>query len=242
MKKILLIIFFSFGFIFLLPDQADASIGFVASASWEETGATSYTRAFNNIGTANDMLVVGVGVTNNNSVTVTYNGDDVALRHTVTTVDSFTARIFAKDGSLATGSNNLVIGTYSGNSSIAWGAMILSGASGFGSTPTTETQSGAGVALADIITTESDNSWHIALLVKFSTATISSADTTIRIQQANTTTGATIALSTDLVATAGVNTATFTYANNGGEAGIASLEIKEGTSAPVIKKQSEIFF
>lgn len=243
MKKLFIITFF--GLLVFLPHQVDAAITHVVGTGLgDDAGATSYTEAFNNTGVTGDMLIVstGMGTGHLDNVSVTYDGDAVALALTSTNPDNFGAKIYIRDGSLATGTNNMVIGTFGGNRNLAWGVTVLSGASGTGAENTGGDSGGSYTSNTATLTTTVDNSFHLTTFMSAKEDEWSTSDSTKSWSQENTTGGIDAGIYYDLIVSAGADTNSVTWSSATDERAFASIEIKVIAEAVEIKKQSEIFF
>jgi len=206
-----------------------------SGVSWNESGATSYTRAFDTTGEdAGDMLIVVIGNTGGqaDNITCTYDGEDILLEVTATNADGFGSKLFWKEGGLNIGNVNLVHGTYGANRSPSWGAILLSGTGGIGAEDTFASNSTAS-STADTLTTTANNSWHIAGIGSGGvtpTVSYSSADSTERMDGTDAAGQSEVGIFTDLVASAGANTITIDHASTDFRT-ICSLEVKEAAAA-----------
>lgn len=245
MKKFILLT--TLCLLLLVPEESEAAIASVTTASWQETGATTYTESFNNTGAATDLLIVGVALWSDTVDTITYNGENLTQRMARNQSGYHDLEIWTLgDGSIATGANNLVIGTFAANRNMTWGATILSGAVGdsFNAGGSDGASGGSYSGQNMTMTTLVDNSWHVSLHANGGLRTHSSVDSTELYDQANTTNGGQSAMYYQLKATAGsvTNTVVFSGAPTDERAGV-SMEVKvAAAAAPAVKKQSEIFF
>lgn len=187
------------------------AIAHILSSSWQETGAASYTEAFDC--TDGSKLIVGTGSWGSAPTGVTYNGVAMTVINS-TNVGAFYRTLWYLD-SPTTGSNNLVASGWGANRNVVWGATVLSGTHpGIGTIGSGGATGGSYTSSASSITITSNNSWQFSWFYLGSDGTaaeLSSSDSTLRTTIGNTTNGTTGAITTDLVTAAGSNTSTVTW-------------------------------